>query len=115
MATGPCRHPGLLLRENAAVDKCRRIKCEYRRQTPKDLCFFHWRSLLRLIPFLARNEYCIPRSLPSIVFCLFACHPHNPLGRELNAKQLVMKRNKLLHVKKFMIKRTMLGDFKKSL
>jgi len=46
-----------------------------------------------------------------MVFCLFACHPHYPLWKELNAKQFVMKRNKLLRVKKFMIKRQMLGDF----
>ena len=44
-----------------------------------------------------------------MVFCLFACHPHYPLWKELNAKQFVMKRNKLLRVKKFMIEREMLG------
>jgi hypothetical protein len=37
------------------------------------------------------------------------------LWKELNAKQFVMKRNKLLRVKKFMIKRQMLGDFQNSL
>jgi hypothetical protein len=94
------------------MNKCRRIKCEYRRQTPKDPCFFHWRSLFRLIPFPSRSGYCIPRPLRTIVFCLFACRLHYPLWKELNAKQFVMKRNKLLRVKKFMIKRQMLGDFK---
>jgi hypothetical protein len=51
----------------------------------------------------------------TIVFCLFACRPHYPLWKELNAKQFVMKRNKLLRVKKFMIERQMLGDFQNSL
>ena len=53
MATGGRRHLGFLPRENAEVNKCRRIKCKYRRQTPKDPCFFHWRSLFSLVPFLA--------------------------------------------------------------
>ena len=55
------------------------------------------------------------RALRTIGFCLFACHPHYSLWKELNAKQFVMKRNKVLHVKKFMIKRQMLGDFQNSL
>jgi len=46
-----------------------------------------------------------------MAFCLFACHPYYPLWKELNVKQFVMKRNKLLRVKKFMIKRQMVGDF----
>jgi len=46
-----------------------------------------------------------------MAFCLFACHPHYPLWKELNVKQFAMKRNKLLLVKKFMIKRQMVGDF----
>jgi len=45
----------------------------------------------------------------------FRLPPHYPLWKELNAKQFVMKRNKLLRVKKFMIKRQMLGDFHNSL
>jgi hypothetical protein len=46
---------------------------------------------------------------------LFAQHPQVHHHEEFNAKQFVMKRNKSLHVKKIVLKRQMLGDFKNAL
>jgi len=46
-----------------------------------------------------------------MAFHLFAGQPHSPHRKEPIAEPLVMKRNKLLHVKKFVIKGQMLGDF----
>src|SRR6267143_3446973 len=98
MATGACRHPGLLLRENAEVNKCCRIQCKYRHQTPKDLCFFHWRSLFRLIPFLA-PEWILPpaRSAHNRLLPLRLPPALSPLVRA-PCNQFVLNRNKLLLV-----------------
>src|SRR5437879_10962521 len=116
MATGGRRRLGFLLRENAEVNKCRRIKCKYRRQTPKDPCFFHWRSLFSLLPFLA-PEWILHPARPAHNRLLPLRMPPalSPLERgPCKTIRFVMKRNKVLQVKKSMIKRQMLGDFQNS-